>query len=395
MTDRPRPEPADFDALTEAQLRAAGGLKWTTYPDCIGAFVAEMDFGAAPPVRAALQAALDRQRFGYLTFPLIEELSQACAHWHAQRYDWAPDPRRVQPLPDVLTGLELALRHLLPAGAAVVLPTPNYMPFLPLLRMLGHRVIQVPMLRTPDGWGFDYAALDAAFADGARLAILCNPHNPIGRVFSREELERFSEVVARHDGRVFCDEIHAPLVFAPHRHLPYAALDDRAAAQAITATSASKGWNLPGLKCAQLILSNDDDLRQWQRMMPLAGHATATPGAIANITAYREGGPWLDGVVDYLRGNRARMMQLLRERLPLVDCVEPEGTYLAWLDCRRLPLPEAPHLFFRRNAGVALTDGGECGEVGAGHVRINFAMPRPILERAIARMAESVANAVG
>src|SRR5690606_16009991 len=141
------------------------------------------------------------------------------------------------------TGLELTLRHLLPPATRVVLPTPNYMPFLPLLRMLGHEAVQVPMLRTRSEWTFDFEALEAAFADGAGLVILCNPHNPLGRVFRRAELERFSELAERHGVRVFCDEIHAPLTFAPHRHLPYASISDAAARQAITATSASKGWN--------------------------------------------------------------------------------------------------------------------------------------------------------
>lgn len=378
-----------FDAITAEELRASGALKWNAFPDCIGAFVAEMDFGIAPEVAAALRGALDRGQVGYLGDGLVGELAAACSDWHASRYGWVPDPARIKPLPDVLTGLELALRHLLPAGTKVLLPTPNYMPFLPLLRMLGHEAVQVPMLQAPGGWEFDFDALDAAFAGGAGLAILCNPHNPLGRVFTREELARFSEVAARHGARVFCDEIHGPLTFSPHRHVPYASLGEEAARQAITATSASKGWNLAGLKCAQIILTNDDDLAAWRAMHPLAGHATSTPGVIANVAAYRQGGPWLDSVLAYLEGNRDLLGATLAARMPRIGYAPPEGTYLAWLDCRGLGLPVPAKQLFRR-AGVALTDGAECGEAGAGFVRFNFALPRPILREALDRMAEAI-----
>lgn len=382
---------AAFDALTEDALRSSGALKWNAFPDCIGAFVAEMDFGTAPEVMAAVREALDGNRFGYLTDALVHDLAAACSQWHAERYGWRPDPAWIQPLPDVLTGLELALRHLLPGHAKVVLPTPNYMPFLPLLRMLGHEVVQVPMLEAADGWRFDFQALDKAFAGGGQVAILCNPHNPLGRVFTRDELEQFSAVAGRHGARVFCDEIHAPLVFAPHRHVPYASLGEAAARQAITATSASKGWNLAGFKCAQLILTNGDDLAAWERMLPLAGHATSTPGVIANTAAYRHGGPWLDSVMAYLQGNLALLERTLAGRMPGIGFRPPEGTYLAWLDCRGLELGMPPKLAFR-NAGVALTDGAECGDAGAGFVRFNFALPRPLLQEALDRMAGAVAG---
>lgn len=379
-----------FDALTIDQLRAGGTLKWSAFPDCIGAFVAEMDFGTAPEVMAAVREALDRGQIGYLDNRLVAGLAEATSDWHRDRYGWAPDPAWIQPLPDVLTGLELALRHLLPASVKVVLPTPNYMPFLPLLRMLGHEVVQVPMCRTADSWAFDFQALDAAFADGAGLLILCNPHNPLGRVFTRSELEQLSGLAERHGVRVFSDEIHAPLTFAPHRHVPYAAISEAAARQAITATSASKGWNLAGLKCAQLILSNADDLATWRRMHPLAGHATATPGVIANTAAYRHGGAWLDSVIDYLDGNRQLLAATLAADMPGIGHLPPEGTYLAWLDCRPLALEGDMRQRFQR-AGVALTNGADCGDAGAGFVRFNFALPRPILREALARMASALA----
>lgn len=430
------PLAADFDRISLDELRAGGGIKWAAFPDCIGAFIAEMDFGTAPVVTAALHEAADRAYHGYLPDTLLHELGRACADWHHTRYGWTVPAEWVHAVPDVLYALEITLRHFVPPGVPVLLPTPNYMPFLPLLEMLGNPVVQVPMRRVshatradrvsdlphavradtvPDvwreaapadartgtraaaaGWEFDYHALDAAFAGGARLAILCNPHNPIGRVYTREELRRFAVIAERHGARVFTDEIHAPLVYGGHRHVPYASVSEQAAAHAVTATSASKAWNIPGLKCAQLLLTCPDDQRLWRRIGFLAGHGTATPGVLANIAAYREGGPWLEQVLQYLEGNRALLGRLLRELLPEVGYVEPEGTYLAWLDCRplqpRLPLPA--QRLFRRDARVALTRGEDCGEAGAGHVRLNFAMPRPILREAVERMARAVAGRV-
>lgn len=379
-----------FDAITLQQLRDGGGLKWRAFPDCIGAFVAEMDFGIAAPIRDALHAAVDRGQVGYLSAAPVRAMAEACADWQRRHHGWDVPADAIRAVPDVLGALEVVCRHYLPAGATVAVPVPCYMPFLPLLALLGHPVLQVPMLRDGPGWTLDEAALEQAFAGGARMLLLCNPHNPIGKVYTREELQRIAAIAARHDARVFADEIHAPLLYPGQRHVPYATVSEEAARQAITAVSASKAWNLAGLKCAQLLFTRDDDLRQWRQIGHFAGNSTATLGVVAHTAAWREGDEWLKGVLGYLRGNRELLGRLLRERLPQVGYVEPQGTYLAWLDCRALPLEVAPHLFFRRHAQVALTDGGECGQGGEGHVRLNFAMPRPLLGEAVERMARAV-----
>jgi len=382
----------DFDAVTLDQLRAGGGLKWRAFPDCIGAFVAEMDFGLAPPIAAALQQALARGQVGYLSPDLTRALAEACADWQRRHHGWEVPAEAIHAVPDVLGALEVVLRHYLPAATPVALPVPNYMPFIPLLRLLGHPVLEVPMRREDGAWVLDEAALEEAFARGARLLVLCNPHNPIGKVYGRDELARIAAIAARFDARVFADEIHAPIVYPGHRHVPYASVSEQAARQAITAVSASKAWNLAGLKCAQLVFTRDEDLALWRRIDLFAGHSTATPGVIAHTAAWREGDAWLARVLEYLEGNRALLGQLLRERLPQLHWIAPQGTYLAWLDCRALPLEMPPHAFFRRRARVALTDGAECGTGGEGHVRLNFAMPRPLLREAIERMAEAVAS---
>jgi len=352
-----------------------------------------MDFGIAPAIAASLREAVDQGQVGYLSADRVRTMTEACARWQQRHHGWDVAPESIRAVPDVLGALEIVSRHYLPAGATVALPVPCYMPFLPLLALLGHPVVQVPMRRSDGAWDLDEAALEAAFAGGARLLLLCNPHNPIGKVYTRAELERIAAIAARHDARVFADEIHAPLVYAGQRHVPYATVSPDAARQAITAVSASKAWNLAGLKCAQLILTRHEDLHRWREIGHFAGNSTSTPGVIAHAAAWSDGDAWLRSVLDYLQGNRDLLGRLLRERLPQLGYLEPQGTYLAWLDCRALPLEMPAHLFFRRHARVALTDGGECGEGGEGHVRLNFAMPRPLLVEAVERMAAAVAVA--
>lgn len=384
--------PTDFDRIDEASLRAAGGLKWSAFPDCIGAFVAEMDFGIPDPVAGALQEAVARGATGYPAPALTRELARACAGWQATRHGWEVDPARIQPVGDVLGALELMLRHFLPPGTAVVLPTPAYMPFRPLLEMHGHRVVEVPHRLHGGRWQMDLAGIAAALAGGAGLVLLCNPHNPLGRVFEAAELLALAEVVERHGARVFSDEIHAPLVFPGARHVPYASVCEAAARHSVVALSASKGWNLAGLKCAQMVLGNDADLACWRRIGLVAGHGLSGLGVIASIPAWRDGGAWLERVLDYLDGNRQRLSAWVATHLPRAGFVAPEGTYLAWIDCRELALPEevTPATWFHRQARVALTDGRECGAAGDGFVRLNFAMPRPLLDEALARMAGAI-----
>ena len=377
----------DFDAITIERLREIGGMKWSLFPDAIGAFVAEMDFGVAPPIAEALRASIDDALFGYLPRTVSSAMSEACAAWQAESYGWDVPAGRIHPLPDVLKALELAIEHYTTPGSKVILPTPAYMPFLSVPRRLGREIIEVPMRMDAGRYELDLDGIDAAFRAGGELLILCNPYNPVGRVFTRDELAGVCEVVTRHGGRVFSDEIHAPMVYPGHRHLPYASLSEIAAAHTVTATSASKSWNLPGLKCAQLILSNDADAEVWEGLGPMAGHGASNLGVIANTAAYTSGRPWLDRVVAYNDANRHALSGLLAERIPGIRYTPPEGTYIAWLDCRELGLEGSPAQFFRKEAGVALTDGIACGAAGAGFVRLVFATPRPILEQAIDRMA--------
>lgn len=385
---------ADFDLIDVAHLRSIGGLKWSLFPDAIGAFVAEMDFGTAPVVTQALHDAVDRGLFGYLPPRLSEAMAEACAAWHRDVYGWPILPEQVHPIADVIKALELAIEHYSRPGAPVILPTPAYMPFLSVPPTLGRTVIEVPLLQTEGGYAMDLEALDAAYAAGGQLLILCNPYNPLGKVFTTAELQAISEVVVRHGGRVFSDEIHSPVVYPGAHHVSYASLSAATAGHTLTSTSASKAWNLPGLKCAQLIISNDADAEIWDRIAMMAEHGAATLGVIANTAALSTGGPWLDSVISYLDTNRMRLADLVAEHLPGVRYTPPQGTYIGWLDCRGLGLDVAPADFFREQAGVALTDGALCGAAGEGFVRLIFATPRPILEEAVISMGRALkANA--
>ncbi|MGN6742937.1 MAG: MalY/PatB family protein [Amnibacterium sp.] len=381
----------DFDAIGIDRLRELGSVKWTMFPGTIGVFVAEMDFGTAPAIKAALHKTVDDGLFGYMPSAISTAMSEACARWQRDRYGWEVPAERIHPLPDLLTGLRMTIDFYTEPGAKVVLPTPAYMPFLSIPPMHDREIIEVPMLVEDGRYFFDLEGIDRAFADGGGLLILCNPYNPLGRVFTREELEALCAVVAKHGGRVFSDEIHSPLVYAPHRHVPYASINETAAAHTITATSASKAWNLPGLKTAQLILTNEADEETWKRPeVSWAAHGVPNLGVIANTAAYDDSREWLDETIEYLDENRAYLGELLAEHIPAMHYVAPEGTYIAWLDARDLGIEGSPADFFREHASVALTDGSMCGAAGEGFLRFIFATPRPIIEQAVRTMAEAL-----
>ena len=393
------------DQTSEDELRARGSHKWSKGgPGVIGAFVAEMDFGVAPPVEAALLDVIKRADFGYLSEQALAEMAAACAAWQRDRYGWDVDPGRIRPLPDVITGLAAAITVFSRPGSPVIVPTPAYMPFLTVPGSLDRGIIQVPMAAGGGRYALDLDGIDAAFKRGGHLLILCNPSNPVGRVYGRDELAAVAEVVEANGGRVFADEIHAPLLYPGGTHVPYASLSGATAGHTITGTAASKGWNLPGLKCAQLLLSSDRDAATWTERGSTFEHGASTPGVRASTAAYRDGGPWLDDAVAYLDGSRSFLAGLLAEHLPEVGYQPPEGTYLAWLDCRALfadpgarrtgrralPADVSPAEFFLAKARVMLTDGAACGEAGRGHVRLNFATPRPILAEIVRRLANAV-----
>lgn len=382
-------------------LRARGSLKWTGTRGEIGAWVAESDLGTAPAVTAALHEAVGRGLTGYLPPRLRADLSEACADLQRRRYGWDVDPDRVHAVADVVQALRLTVEHLTPAGGPVVLPTPAYMPFVDVPRSWGRDVVQVPLVPGADGRPtLDLDQIDAALAPHGGLVVLVDPHNPTGRVHTRAELLGLAEVVERRGARVFADAVHAPLVHAGHRHVPYASVSDAAAAHTVTATAASKGWNVAGLKCAQVVLPAADDAT-WRALAQDPAEGISTLGAVAAVAAYREGEPWLDELVVYLGGNSHAFVGALTEHAPRVHVTAPEGTYLAWLDLRdTLPAgvdpattaPGALGSWLRRRSGVTTVDGARCGTAGRGFVRANLATPRPVVLEIAERIGAALAG---
>ena len=377
-----------IDTTTAAALRARGSYKWAAPgPDGFGAAVAEMDFGAAPPILDALAGLSADANFGYLPPVLADELAAACAEFQQRRYGWKVDPGLVHHVPDVIKALEIAITHFSRPGSPVILPTPAYMPLLKVPGFLGREIIQVRM-RDDDGFfTLDLDAIDDAFRAGGHLLIFCNPYNPLGRVFTGHEIARLTDVVDSRGGRVFADEIHAPLVYPGMRHIPYASTSDTAASHALTATSASKAWNLPGLKCAEVILTNEPDRQRWDEMGLLLSRGASNPGVVANIAAFRHGQPWLDEVLAYLDDSRRLLADLVGRHLPQVRYRPPDGTYLAWLDCTALDLPDSPGALVTDRAHITVVDGPEFGTGGAGAFRFNFATPQPVLTEMVERIA--------
>ena len=381
-----------IDKTTVATLRARGSFKWTAPgPNGFGAAVAEMDFGAAPPILDALSRLAADANFGYLPPYLAGELATACADFMLRRYGWGPDPAHIHPVPDVIKALEIAITHFSRPGSPIILPTPAYMPFLIVPGFLGREIIQVRMLDERGFFTFDFDAIGAAFRAGGHLLIFCNPYNPLGRVFTRDEITQLTDVVDRNGGRVFADEIHAPLVYPGVRHIPYASTSGTAAAHSLTATSASKAWNLPGLKCAEVILTNGPDQQRWEEMGVFAAHGASNPGVVANIAAFRHGEAWLDEVLAYLDDSRRLLADLLARHLPRVRYRPPDGTYLAWLDCTAMNLPQSPGALVTDLAHITVVDGPAFGAGGAGAFRFNFATPHPILAEMVERIAAPLA----
>ncbi|UNK71023.1 aminotransferase class I/II-fold pyridoxal phosphate-dependent enzyme [Microbacterium sp. H1-D42] len=379
-----------FDAITQDDLRRAGSVKWTRFPDTIGTFIAEMDFGVAPAISQAITEALADGLTGYLPKPKADALQAATARWYAEHYDWNVPAADVRLVSDVIVAYEFAITTYTQPGAAVIVPTPAYMPFLDVPQRHGRRVIEVPSVEIDGRWTMDLDAVAAAFADGGELLVLCNPHNPLGTVATRDELLAIAKTVSDAGGRVFSDEIHAPLVYAPATHIPYASVSDAAAAHTLTATSASKAWNLAGFKCAQLILSSDETRDAWEADGGWAGHGTATIGVLAQLAAYTGGEPWLQEVTAYLDGNRRELAELVAEHLPGVKVTMPEGTYIALLDFRATGVTGDLGAWFREHAGVSMTDGAACGQAAIGYTRFVFATPRPIIREAILRIARAL-----
>jgi cystathionine beta-lyase len=388
--------------LTLAQLQQRTSIKWRKYPgDVLPLWVAEMDVPLAVPIQAALQRAIDRGDTGY---PAGNDYAEAFRVFAADRWAWdGVDTARVALVPDVMMGIVEALRLITDPGDAVVITPPVYAPFFAFVTHADRHIVEAPL--GADG-RLDLDRLDGVFqstrAQSDRpVFLLSNPHNPTGIVHTRQELEEVAVLARRHGVRVISDEIHGPLVLSGARFTPYLSVvgsDD-----AFALTSASKAWNLAGLKAA-LLIAGPDAASDLARLPEEVSHGPSHLGVLAHTAAFREGRSWLDALLAGLEDNRDLLTELVAEYLPGTSLRRPEGTYLAWLDFRALGLDEpspgaglpvvsdlaGPARFFLDQARVALSSGHVFGYGGAGHARLNYATHPDILTEAVQRMGRAL-----
>ncbi len=363
-------------------LRRRRSEKWRTYPgDVLPLFVAEMDVPLAPVVAGALRAAVDLSDTGYASG---DGFGGALAGFAARHWGWQVDPARVHAVADVGVGVVELLRVLAGPGDTVLISPPVYPPFFQWAPEAGVGLREVPLT---DGYRLDLSGLETAFAAGAAAYVLCNPHNPVGRVHTPEELTALVTLAARYGVTLISDEIHAPLVLPGATHTPLLSLPG-AADVAVSLVSASKAFNLAGLKCAAVVEGNRPLVASFP---PDVRWRTGHFGVLASEAAFTSGDEWLAGLHAFLADRRAQLGELLRTRLPGVTWHRPDATYLAWLDCRALGLGDDPAKTFLERGRVALEPGLHFGTQGAGHVRLNFATSPEILDEALTRMAAALA----
>jgi cystathionine beta-lyase len=380
-----------FDDVSLELLRTRRSAKWTKYDDdVLPAWVAELDFELALPIREALQQAVARDDTGYAD---AGRLPSAFAGFAESRHGWQVQPERVHLVADIMSAVGALLRGLTDPGASVIVNPPVYPPIFMVAREVERVPVEVPLSGDATGWRLDLDGLEQAFAAGAQAYILCHPHNPTGTSHPRDDLVAVAELAAEHGVLVISDEVHAPMTMPGAYHVPFLTVGDAAVEHGVALVSASKAWNLAGLKCALYVSGSDSMEKRLRESLPLhlgvhAGHF----GVLANIAAFEHGGDWLDALVRHLERNRAALAELLQEHLPAVGYTTPQAGYLAWLDCRGLGLGDDPAEAFLERGRVALSPGPPFGAGGAGHARLNFGTSTALLEDAVRRMALAVGS---
>lgn len=373
-----------FDVPVD-ELRRRRSLKWTKYPiDVLPLPVAEMDVRLAPAIAEALHAAIDRSDTGYAgdTGAMIEALGAFCS----DRWSWEIDPSHTVVCSDIGVGVVEVLRRLLPPGSRVVICPPVYPPFYQWLEDAAVIPDLVPLLPPEIGSRLDLAGIEKALESGAQAVILCHPNNPTGRIHEPDELRRLAHAAEKAGAVVLSDEIHAPLCLPGHTFSPFLSVSPAAAITGITLTSTSKGWNVPGLKCAQIIAGSENHARMLRSMAHKLQGGTGNLGLVAAETAYGRSGGWLDEVVQALVTNLTLLGELLTAHLPAVKWTPPQSSYVAWLDMRALQLGDDPAEALIRRTGVALRSGPEFGDPGRGHARLNFACSPQMLISAVEQL---------
>ena len=383
--------PYDFDRIIER--RNTESNKWHKYPpDVLPLWVADMDFASPEPVIRALRERVEHGVFGYgVEQP---ELHQVIQDRFLKRFGWTVEPEAMVLMPGVTPGNNTACRAFGGPGDGVLMQLPVYPPILRLPDNVGMSRDGAGLIRGTEGrYTIDFDALERAITPRTRMFLLCNPHNPVGRVFTREELLRMAEICLRHGLIICADEVHGDLIYTGHSHVPIASLDPEIEARTVTLLAPSKTFNLAGLKTSLAVIPNRA-LRE--KFMAARADMVQTGnilGYTAMLAAYRDGQPWLDELLRYLESNRDFLVKYVRTNFPGIEMGIPEGTYLAWLDCRRAGIPSNdPFTFFLESGRVAFNDGATFGRGGEGFVRLNFGCPRSLLIQGLERMGAALAR---
>jgi cystathionine beta-lyase len=382
--------PCDFDFLPDR--RNSECAKWRQYDDdVLPMWVADMDFLSPEPVVRALRERVEHGIFGYPCEP--DELRQVIIDHLANKYHWNVNAEDVLIMPGVVNGFNLASQAIARPGEAVLIQTPVYPPFFSAQEHAGATSQQVELTRQENGsYSIDFEQFEQTITGQTRIFILCNPHNPVGRAFRMDELEKMAEICLRHGVTICSDEIHCDLVFSGHTHIPIASLDPEIARHTITLMAPSKTYNIAGLSCSFAIIQDKDLRRTFLKAgRGLVGGVNIL-GQVAALAAFKDGQPWLDELLCYLQANRDFLYEYVNQELPGISMGLPEATYLAWLDCRQSGIQGSPHDFFLENARVAMNKGDDFGANGQGFVRMNFGCPRPMLVEALERMKKALAE---
>lgn len=379
--------------LDPALLRARRtSIKWAAHQsDVLPLFVAEMDFTVADEVRQAITRAVDLSDIGYVNGP--GALPEVFADFAEDRWAWSPPHEHVHLATDVATGVVEAMRVFRPKGGRLVLPVPTYPGFFEMLQELPFEVVQVALLEEGGQVSLDLEAIASEFERGTDAFILCNPQNPHGVPFEKEQLAALAELAARHDVFVLSDEIHAPLTHHGVTFHPFAPIAAEAGALSATATSASKGWNIAGAKCSVIVAADERANRVLQQLPPEVQTRVSLLGLHANVAAFSDGREWLDRAITQIEANQRLFAALAAEHLPGVGWLPGRASYLAWLDFREAWLGDNPAGRILADARVALNPGPDFGDGGAGHARLNLACAPTTLVAAVEKIARSIEGA--
>jgi cystathionine beta-lyase len=376
--------PKQFDR--EIDRRKSDSIKWNLYDsDVLPMWVADMDFSAPNPVIQALQSRVEHGVFGYAGDPA--ELRAVIVTRFADKYHWEIKPDDIVFTPGVVVGFNIAAHSVSQPGGEILIQPPVYPPFFKTGSYADLKTVENPLIQDESGnYGIDFDDFEKKFTGSTRMFLLCNPHNPVGRVFRQEELERMAEICLRKNVLICSDEIHGDLIFQGHRHIPLGSLSPEIAKHTITLMAPSKTFNIAGLDCSFAVIPNKEIREQYLNAMKGITGNTNMLGITAALAAYQAGTPWLEDLMVYLQDNRDHLKRTIDKEMPGIKMVSPEGTYLAWLDCRQAGITESPYDFFLKNARIAFNNGDAFGTGGKGFVRLNFGCTKATLNEALSRM---------